>query len=76
MPISVQELGLDQMSIEDRLVVAEAIWDSVTSEIASSQIPDSQLEELQRRLSDSIARPEAVVPWEHVKAKALARART
>ena len=31
--------------------------------------------ELECRLADSIARPEAVTPWEVVKARALARAR-
>ena len=72
---SVQELGLDRLTIEDRLVVAEAIWVSVSSEISAAEVPPAQLEELQRRLADSLARPEAVVPWEQVKARALATAR-
>lgn len=72
---SVQELGLDRLTLEDRLVLAEAIWESVTHEISTTEVPAPQLDELQRRLDDSIVRPEAVVPWEHVKARALARAR-
>jgi putative addiction module component (TIGR02574 family) len=38
-------------------------------------LTESQRRELERRLADSIARPEAVIPWEEVKARALARAR-
>ena len=38
-------------------------------------VSESERAELERRLADSIARPEAVTPWEVVKARALARAR-
>ena len=38
-------------------------------------LTDPQRKELERRLADSIARPDAVTPWEEVKARALARAR-
>lgn len=73
---SVQELGLDRLSPEDRLTLAEAIWESVVRDTAAAPLPAAQRAELERRLADSIARPEAVTPWELVKARALARART
>ncbi len=73
---SLQELGLDRLAPEDRLAVAEAIWESVTRDVEAAPLPPAQRAELERRLADSIARPEAVVPWEEVKARALARART
>ena len=74
---TIQELGLDRLSPVDRLSVAEAIWDSVASEAETEvqALPASQLEELERRLADSIARPEAVTAWEAIKARALARMR-
>ena len=72
---TIEELGLDQLSREDRLAVAEAIWESVARETAAVPPPSAQLAELERRLADSIARPEAVTPWETIKARALARAR-
>jgi putative addiction module component (TIGR02574 family) len=72
---SLQELGVDRLSIEDRLALAEAIWDSVVLETESASLSPVQRAELERRLADSIARPDAVVPWEAVKARALARAR-
>ena len=74
---TIQELGLDRLSPADRLSVAEAIWDSVASEAEAEaySLSASQQEELERRLADSIARPEAVTAWEEVKARALARMR-
>ena len=74
---TIQELGLDRLSPEDRLTVAEAIWDSVASEAETEAqaLPASQQEELERRLADSIARPEAVTAWEEIKARAFARMR-
>jgi putative addiction module component (TIGR02574 family) len=63
------------MSPEDRLSLAEAIWESVAREVEQAPLSEGQRQELERRLADSIARPEAVTPWEEIKARALARAR-
>jgi putative addiction module component (TIGR02574 family) len=72
---TIEELGLDRLSVEDRLAVADAIWESVARDADAAPLPEAQRRELERRLADSIARPEAVTPWEVVKARALARAR-
>jgi putative addiction module component (TIGR02574 family) len=72
---TLQALGLDQLSLDDRLAVAEALWDSVVREAEASPLTPAQRVELERRLADSIARPEAVTPWEQIKARALARAK-
>ena len=58
---SLQSLGLDRLSAEDRLTVAEAIWESVARELESAPLTSAQQLELDRRLKDSIARPEAVI---------------
>jgi putative addiction module component (TIGR02574 family) len=67
---SLQELGLDRLSPEDRLTVAEAIWDSVAREVESAPLTEAQRAELERRLADSIARPDAVKSWEEIEARA------
>lgn len=72
---SLLDLGLDQLSLEDRLAVAEAIWDSVVREAEVKPLSTAQRAELERRLSDSVTRPEAVTPWEEIKARALERAK-
>ena len=75
MPPTLQELGLDRFSLKDRLAVAEAIWESVAREVEAAPLTEAQQAELERRLADSIARPDPVTPWETIKARALARSR-
>jgi putative addiction module component (TIGR02574 family) len=72
---TLQQLGIDLLSTEDRLALAEAIWESVAREAEQLPITEAERQELERRLADSIARPDAVTPWEVIKARALARAR-
>jgi putative addiction module component (TIGR02574 family) len=72
---TLQELGIDRLNAEDRLALAEAIWDSVALEMEKAPLTETQRRELERRLADSQARPDAVTPWEEVKARALAKAR-
>jgi putative addiction module component (TIGR02574 family) len=75
MPPSMKDLGIDRLSVEDRLVLVQEIWDSVAADVERAPLTDAQRQELERRLADSLARPDAVTPWEEVKARALARAR-
>ena len=72
---SLQDLGLDRLSIEDRIALAQQLWDSAIQEAEHAPLTPAQRQELERRLADSIARPDAVTPWEEIKARALARAR-
>lgn len=76
MAATLSPADFEGMSPEDRLALAEALWDSVVRDTAQAPLPPAQRTELERRLADSIARPDAVTPWEVIKARALARART
>jgi putative addiction module component (TIGR02574 family) len=51
------------------------LWDSAAQEAEQTPLTPAQRQELERRLADSLARPDAVIPWEAVKVRALARAR-
>lgn len=75
MPPTLQELGIDRLSIDDRVALAHAIWESVAQEVEQTPLTEAQCRELERRLADKAARPDAYTPWEVVKARALARAR-
>jgi putative addiction module component (TIGR02574 family) len=75
MPPTLQDLGIDRLSAEDRLALAEALWESVAREMEQAPLTEAQRRELERRLADSLARPDAVTPWDVIKARALARAR-
>jgi putative addiction module component (TIGR02574 family) len=52
------------------LALAEAIWDTVAQELEQVPLTEVQRQELERRLADSNARPDAVIAWEVVKARA------
>jgi putative addiction module component (TIGR02574 family) len=70
---TLQALGIDQLSVEDRIVLATATWDSIAAEPHPPLLTEAQRQELQRRLADHAANPDDVVPWERVKAEAIAR---
>ncbi len=70
---TLQALGIDRMSVEDRIALATAIWDSIAAEPHPSLLTEAQRRELDRRLADHAANSDDVVPWEQVKAEALAR---
>jgi putative addiction module component (TIGR02574 family) len=67
--------GIVSLSIDERLRLAEAIWESISSEPGQPELTEAQQQELERRLAAHTASPEDVVPWEEVKAQVLARAR-
>jgi len=73
MPPTLQSLGIDRLSVEDRIALALAIWDSIDAQPHRALLTEAQRQELQRRLLDHEANPDDVVPWEQIKADALAR---
>lgn len=73
MPSIMQELGIDRLSADDRLRLMGEIWDSFASEPGRTHLTDAQRRELEKRLAEHVANPDDVVPWEQVKAEALAR---
>jgi putative addiction module component (TIGR02574 family) len=70
---TLQALGIDRMSVEDRIALATAIWGSIAAEPHPPLLTEAQRRELERRLADHAANPDDVIPWEQVKAEALAR---
>ena len=72
MSSTMRELGIDQLSVEDPLALAQEIWESVEKDVERMPLTDLQRLELERRLAESLARPDAVISWERIKAEALA----
>jgi putative addiction module component (TIGR02574 family) len=68
-----QALGIDKLSVEERLALIEEIWDSIGSTPEQLPLTEAQRQELDRRLAAHAANPGEVVPWEAIKAEALAR---
>jgi putative addiction module component (TIGR02574 family) len=66
---SLQQLGIDRMSVPERIELIGLIWDSIGTAGANATIPEWHLKELERRLAAADANPEAAIPWEVVKAR-------
>ncbi len=66
-------LGIDHMSVEERIDLVKDIWDSVA--IEAGLLPPSTAEkaELDRRLAEDDAAPNDTVAWETIKTEAQAR---
>lgn len=73
MAITIESLGIDRLSVSDRLLLVQQIWDSIAAEPTQLPLTDAQREELERRIADDDANPDDTVPWEEVRDQAIAR---
>ncbi|CAN1208960.1 addiction module protein [Tumidithrix helvetica PCC 7403] len=74
MDLSTTLLQVKALTIDDRIWLVQAIWDSISAEPGQLELTEAQSQELSRRLTDHKINPQAVVSWHNVKAQALARA--
>lgn len=70
---TLQQLGIDRMTVAERIVLAQDILDSVAADQPRVPLSDAKRRELDRRLADLAANPADGVPWEQVEADALTR---
>lgn len=75
MSATLQSLGIDQLTVGERIALVGAIWDSIAAEVERAPLSDAERAEVDRRLAAHRANPSAAVPWEQVEAEALARLR-
>ncbi len=73
MAVNMKDLGIDMLSPEDRLTLVQEIWNSLAAEGERLPLTEAKRQELERRLAADDASPDDVIPWEQVKAAALAR---
>jgi len=72
---TLESLGIDKMSVEDRLALADAIWESVVEDEDQSPLSEDQKREIDRRLAAHDANPDAAKSWDEVEARLLAKVR-
>lgn len=56
---------------EERLKLAEALWESLERDGIQPEIPQWQRDLLDERLAEAEANPEAMEPWDEVKRRIL-----
>lgn len=56
------------LSVEDRIRIVQAIWDSIAAEQVYPDLTNAQKQELDRRTADYNSNPDNVLTWEEIKA--------
>ena len=69
MPTNAKSLGINHLSLEDKILLVEEIWDSIAAEAGSLEVPQSHKDGLDRRLSGYIDEPHSGSSWEDVKTR-------
>ena len=73
MVATLESLGIDRLSVDERIALVQQIWDSIPADTNRMPLTDAQRSELERRADDDDANPSEAVPWEQVRDEALAR---
>jgi putative addiction module component (TIGR02574 family) len=58
-----------KLSIPERIELVEAIWDTVAADAETLPLTEPEKAELDRRLADLEAAPDAGSPWQEVRAR-------
>jgi len=58
-----------KLSVAERIELAEAIWDTVAEDAGAIPLPEEHRAELDRRLAELEAAPDAGRSWEEVRAR-------
>ncbi|MGO9601499.1 MAG: addiction module protein [Isosphaeraceae bacterium] len=66
---TLKSLGIDQLSVAQRILLVEEIWDSIAAEAEEAPLSEAQKQDLQRRLDLYAKNPRAGSSWEDVKAR-------
>jgi putative addiction module component (TIGR02574 family) len=70
---SLSDLGVDRLSISERLELIGQIWDTLLPDV-EVPIPEWHVREVEVRLAAADADPGAAIPWETVKARMVNKA--
>jgi putative addiction module component (TIGR02574 family) len=61
--------AIASMSVEDRIRLVQAIWDSIAADQVHPDLTEAQKQELDRRMAELDANPNNVLTWEEIKAR-------
>ena len=67
MSANAKSLGIDRLSLAERILLVEEIWDGIADEADAVDVPQSHKDELDRRIAARYADPLSGTSWEDVK---------
>lgn len=68
MPTTMQSLGIDRMTPDQRIALALEIWESLGSDRPAGRLTDEQRAELDRRDAELDANPLLALTWDQIRA--------
>jgi putative addiction module component (TIGR02574 family) len=69
MAATMKSLGIDRLSIADRLELVQEIWDSIAASQEEIPLTETQKQEFDRRIADLDANPNNILTWDEIKAQ-------
>lgn len=69
MSVNLEDLGIDRLSVGERLELIEQIWDSLPEQVSPGEVPAWHLPELAKRLAEAKDNPGLGKPWREVLAR-------
>ena len=66
MAVNIEALGIDRLSVGERLELIEQIWNSLPDEIDPQEVPEWHRAELDKRRERARAQPGVGKPWQEV----------
>ena len=73
MSATLTALGIDKMSVEERIALVQEIWDTIADEKEVPGPREAQKIDLQRRVAELDANPSNVLTWEEIKTRVKGR---
>jgi putative addiction module component (TIGR02574 family) len=67
MASTMKALGIDRLSVAERITLVQEIWDSIVAEDAAPGLTETQRQELDRRIARLDADPGNVLTWDEIK---------
>jgi putative addiction module component (TIGR02574 family) len=64
--VRINSLGIDRLSVRDRLDLIEQIWDSLPEQVEPQDVPDWHVAELAKRRVSAAESPGVGKPWREV----------
>ncbi len=69
MAATMKSLGIDRLSVADRIALVQEIWDSIAASPEEVPLTEAQKQEFDRRLADLEGNPNNVLTWDEIKTR-------
>ncbi len=67
------DIPIDHLTVDQRLELMDRLWTSIQPDAESAEWPDWHPDEVERRIAEADAHPEASIPLEDLRRDLLAR---